>query len=105
MPNTVGRNIAIAVSSDGVFHPVWIDAGMGHGEIRTAGIHTTTAAALIAAATTGLSDVTSKVAILYGGDQHYGVQSGIITVDVVIRTKLQFRALQGLRLCRYFERR
>jgi hypothetical protein len=27
------------------------------------------------------------VAILYGGDQHYDAQSGIITVDVVIRNK------------------
>ena len=85
--NEVWRNVAIGVSPDGTFHPVWIDAGKGDGEIRTAAIHTTTAAALIAAATTGLSDVTSKVAVLYGGDQHYDAQSGIITVDVVIRNK------------------
>ncbi len=86
--NAVARNVgAIAITPDGVFHPAWIDAGDGNGEIRTAAIHVTSVAALIASGTKGLADITSKVAVRYGGYQHYDARSGIINVDVVIRNR------------------
>jgi hypothetical protein len=75
----------IAVTSDGSFHPVWITAGRGEGEIRTAAVRVTPADALIMAATGGLEEVTNKVSILYGGDQHYDASTGFLTLDVVVR--------------------
>jgi hypothetical protein len=82
----LGKNQdAIAVTPDGVFHPVWSDAGNGDGELRTAAIHVTPVKMLIANDTQGLNDVTSKLAILYGGDQFYDPKSKLITLDVVIK--------------------
>lgn len=78
---------AIAVTRDGNFHPVWIDAGRGEGEIRTTAIHVTSADTLIAAETEGLSDVTTKVTMLYGGDQAYDAKSKTLTLDVAIKNK------------------
>jgi hypothetical protein len=78
---------AIAVTSDGDFHPVWIDPGSGNGEIRTAAIHVISPSAdtLVATATKGLENVTSLLRILYGGDQHYDAASEILTLDVSIK--------------------
>lgn len=82
----VGRNQdAIAVTPDGAFHPVWSDPGNGEGELRTAEIRVTPAATLIANATPGLADVTSRLAVLYGGDQFYDPKTKVITLDVVIK--------------------
>src|SRR5262249_19843876 len=75
----------IAVTSDGAFHPVWIGAGSGEGEVRTAAVRVLPADYLIAAATTGLEDVTNKISVLYGGDQHYDPKTGILTLDVTVR--------------------
>jgi hypothetical protein len=76
---------AVAVTQDGKFHPVWITAGCGRGEIRTAVLRVTPTDALIASAASGLEEVTNKVAILYGGDQHYEPKTGLLTLDVVVR--------------------
>ncbi len=76
---------AIAVTPDGAFHPVWIDAGNGEGEIRTAAIHVIPAESLISTATAGLREVTNKIAILYGGYQSYDVRSKTLTLDIVIK--------------------
>ena len=78
---------AIAVTHDGVFHPVWIDAGNGMGEIRTAAIHITPSDTLIASGTKRLTEITNQVAVLYGGNQHYDVRTRILTVDVAIQNK------------------
>ena len=86
--NAVQRNEgAIAVTPDGIFHPVWIDSRTENGGLRTAAVHVISAAALIASGTKSLDDVTSKIAILYGGDQRYDAESGIITVDLVVQNK------------------
>ena len=76
---------AIAALPDGSFQTVWSDAANGDGELRTANIHVTPAAALIANATPGLADVTSKVSVLYGGNQSYEPKAKLITIDVVIK--------------------
>jgi hypothetical protein len=76
---------AIGVTPDGEFHPVWIDAGKGSGEIRTAAVRVTPAAVLVADATKGMKDVTSQVAVLYGGDQSYDEKTGMLTLDVTIK--------------------
>lgn len=84
--NQLGKNQdAIAVTRDGVFHPVWSDAGAGDGELRTAAIDVIPAPTLISNATRGLTPVTSKVAILYGGDQFYDPKTKLITLDVLIK--------------------
>jgi hypothetical protein len=76
---------SIAVTPDGAFHPVWSDAGNGDGELRTAEIHVTPVEALITNATEGLTDVTTRVAVLYGGNQSYDPKTKIITLDTVIK--------------------
>jgi hypothetical protein len=50
-------------------------------------IHVTSAASLIASETENLTDVTNKVEILYGGNQHYDARSGSLSVDVVLENK------------------
>lgn len=77
----------LTVTADGDFHALWIDAGDGKGELRTAAIHVAPAAALIATATAGLTNVTTKVAVNYGGDQSYGPKTKFISPDVVIENK------------------
>jgi hypothetical protein len=76
---------AIEVTPDGAFHFVWIDAGNGEGEVRTATVRVTTAASMIAVGTHGLQDVTSKVTLLYGGNQFYDLKSGILALDVMVK--------------------
>jgi hypothetical protein len=86
MKNVVWRNAhTIAVTSDGIFHPVWIEPGDGRGEIRTAAVTITSAAYLAASQIAGLSPVSNKVAILYGGTQHYDDKSGALTLAVTFR--------------------
>jgi hypothetical protein len=89
--NTVWRNNgAIAASSDGAFHPVWIESGNGEGQLRTA---TVTVGRLAQSELMPSTfdekgcDVTRQVAILYGGDQHYDSSSDLLNVMVVVRNK------------------
>lgn len=84
--NAVWRNEeALAVTPDGTFHPVWIDAGTGTGAIRTTAVHVASAEALIATATRGLDDLTGSVLILYGGDQSYDEKTKTITLNIMIK--------------------
>lgn len=76
---------AIAVTPDGVFHPVWIDAGDGRGEIRTAAVTVASVEQLAAPEISGLTPVSNKVAILYGGAQHYDEKTGTLTLSVTFR--------------------
>jgi hypothetical protein len=89
--NTVWRNNgAIAASSDGAFHPVWIESGNGEGQLRTATITVGRSAHSELMPSTFDEkgcDVTRQVAILYGGDQHYDSSSDLLNVMVVLRNK------------------
>jgi hypothetical protein len=86
MKNIMWRNShASAVTPDGVFHPVWIDAGDGRGEIRTAAVTVIGAAELAAPEIGGLTPVSNKVAILYGGTQLYSDKTGTLTLAVTFR--------------------
>jgi hypothetical protein len=78
----------IAVSRDGVFHPVWITSESGEGQLQTAAI------AVIKpkdgnlpepARTDGWQYTTNKVKFAYGGSQHYDPASKLLTESVVIR--------------------
>jgi hypothetical protein len=84
--NGVTRNQdAIAVTPDGTFHAVWIDAGDGSGELRTAAISVTPVSELIEKGTQGLTDQTSKAVLLYGGNQFYDPATKLLTLDVKVR--------------------
>jgi hypothetical protein len=90
--NYVWRNTgSLTASTDGVFHPVWIEAGHGEGQLRTA---TVTVGASRRAETHFMPqqekeshDISQDVAVLYGGDQHYDATSGTLTVDVVLKNR------------------
>lgn len=104
--NYVWRNAgSLEATTDGNFHPVWVETGHGEGQLRTA---TVTVGKLEEASRysmpvreTDLKDVSEDLAILYGGDQRYDRSSGTLVVDVVlenrgkkaIRTPLLLKAL------------
>ena len=86
MKNAVWRNShAIAVTPDGIFHPVWTDAGDGRGEIRTSAVTVVSAQQLAASEIAGLTLVSNKVAILYGGTERYDDKTGTLTLAVTFR--------------------
>jgi hypothetical protein len=78
----------IAVSRDGVFHPVWIASEHGEGQLRTAAVAVIKAHdrhALELAPTEGWQYETNKVKFLYGGSQHYDVAKGVLTESIIVR--------------------
>lgn len=78
----------IAVSRDGVFHPVWVTFGKGEGQLHTAAI---VIQALLSSKVQDVElpedwrEITGRVQFLYGGDQHYDPASGLLTVKTIIR--------------------
>jgi hypothetical protein len=88
--NTVWRNSgALMATADGVFHAVWIEKGRGEGQLRSAKVivgesreRPFPSEQLRGKAT---RVVTRDVALLYGGDQHYDIQNGTLTVDIVLK--------------------
>ncbi len=90
--NYIIRNIgSLAATSDGVFHPVWIEFGNGEGQLRTA---TVTVGAPgqqqfphLFLQEKDASDISEEVALLYGGDQHYDVSSGTLAETIVLKNK------------------
>lgn len=89
--NTVWRNDSLTATSDGVFHPVWIEVGSGEGQLRTAAV-------IVGASGEApldpllmrekvSRDISQEVAVLYGGDQHYDISSSTLTVEVVLKNK------------------
>jgi hypothetical protein len=82
---------SLAATFDGIFHPVWIEAGRGEGQLRTAtvivnggGTETVTRKS---PKESDLHDVSEDVVILYGGDQHYDTSSDTLEVDVIVKNK------------------
>jgi hypothetical protein len=78
----------IAVSPDGVFHPVWTILTSDEGQLRTAAI------AVIkprdrdnpeSARADGWRLRTNKVQVLYGGSQHYDKTTGVLMESVILR--------------------
>jgi hypothetical protein len=86
----VWRNAgALTATSDGVFHAVWSERGQGEGQLRTARV-------VIGelreqqldrdpVGEKETRDVTQDIALLYGGDQHYDVQSSTLTVGIALK--------------------
>jgi hypothetical protein len=90
--NRVYRNTGSLLSTaDGVFHAVWIEAGHGEGELRTAAVTAGDSAERVLPALPvlddGARDVTQDMALLYGGDQHYDISSRTLAVSVVLKNK------------------
>ena len=88
----VWRNAgALVATSDGVFHALWIEAGHGEGELRTAAVSVGAAVREPPSSSLGqerdLRDVSQDIAVLYGGDQHYDRSSNTLSVDVVLKNK------------------
>jgi hypothetical protein len=89
--DTVWRNDSLTATSDGVFHPVWIEVGSGEGQLRTAaiivGASGETPSDPLPLREKGSRDISQEVAVLYGGDQHYDISSSTLTVEVVLENK------------------
>jgi hypothetical protein len=89
--DTVWRNDSLTATSDGVFHPVWIEVGSGEGQLRTAavlvGASGETPLDPLRMREKGSRDISQEVAVLYGGDQHYDISSSTLTVEVVLKNK------------------
>ena len=89
--HTVRNMGSLTATSDGVFHPVWIEMGNGEGQVRTAavtvGAPEENKIPLLFLEEKGARDITEEVALVYGGDQHYDISSGSLTVDVCLKNK------------------
>ena len=89
--NTVWRNDSLTATSDGVFHPVWIEVGSGEGQLRTAAVIVGASGKLpldpLLMREKVSRDISQEVAVLYGGDQHYDISSSTLTVEVVLKNK------------------
>jgi hypothetical protein len=78
----------IAVSPDGVFHPVWNISVTGEGQLRTAAIAVIKPRDRNAPEpprTDGWLYKTNEIKFLYGGSQHYDATKGILTESVIVR--------------------
>lgn len=88
--NAIWRNSgALTTTSDGVFHAVWVERGQGEGLLRSARVivgnlrETQIPPAQLPKKET--HNITQDIALLYGGDQHYDLQNGTLTVDVILK--------------------
>lgn len=81
---------AIAASSDGAFHPLWIEAGNGEGQLKTATItigRFDRGNAIAPEISEPECDISQRVAILYEGGQRYEADPGILSVSVRLKNK------------------
>lgn len=89
--DTVWRNDSLTATSDGVFHPVWIETGNGEGQLRTARVIVGASAedrlSTLPMREEDAHDISQEIAILYGGEQRYDISSGALTVKVVLKNK------------------
>jgi len=88
--NAVWRNSgALTATPDGVFHAVWSERGQGEGQLRSArvivGESREKPIVPLQLRENETRDITQDVVLLYGGDQHYDMQNGTLTVDVVLK--------------------
>jgi hypothetical protein len=77
----------IAVSPDGVFHPIWITTGNDQGQLRTAAIVVLRAHdqnTPETPRTDGWQYETNNVKFLYGGSQHYDAAKNVLCEAVII---------------------
>ena len=75
----------IAVSPDGIFHPVWIAHG---GQLYTAAIAVVKPGDRDTAPpnrTDGWRYITNRIKVLYGGSQHYEASVSLLTESVILR--------------------
>jgi hypothetical protein len=90
-PYNLGENhvTGIAVSPDGVFHPVWITSEEGEGQLRAASIAVIKPrdekAHDVAHSDDGWRYKTNEVKFLYGGSQDYDRSRRVLTESLIIR--------------------
>jgi hypothetical protein len=90
--NHAWRNISsLTATSDGVFHPLWIEIGNGEGQLRTAAV-IARLSRLKQSPPAPLQekdacDISRDVVLLPGGAQHYDISSGTLSVDIVLKSK------------------
>lgn len=82
---------ALAVTADGIFHPVWVQSENGHGELRTASLavgasHSTSRVGQ-RIEKNAVRAVTDKLAVLFGGAQHYDARTGRLIVTLAIENR------------------
>jgi hypothetical protein len=90
--NAVFRNASsLTATSDGVFHPVWIEAGSDAGQLRTAAVKIGPSEAKtsisLPAEKRSTRDISRELKLLYGGDEHYDMGTGVLSVRIVLRNK------------------
>ncbi len=90
--NVAWRNISsLVATSDGVFHPLWIELGSGKGQLRTAAVRVEAPDDKLlkpySFAQTDGWDVTQKVSLLYGGNTHYETSGRNLKVDIVLKNR------------------
>jgi hypothetical protein len=91
------RNVAerndgsLTVTSDGVFHPVWIENGSGEGQMRTAAVSIAgTRREQLSPLRVDASetrDISQRVVVLYGGEQHYDISTGTLTETITLKNE------------------
>jgi len=91
------RNVAerndgsLTVTSDGVFHPVWIEDGSGEGQLRTAAVRISGSKVKqqspLPVDETDTRDISQRIVVLYGGDQRYDSSSGTLTENIILKNE------------------
>ena len=82
--------VGMIATPDGVFHPIWPSLGAGFGELRTASVSLERRAQLLnppARQAPKLTEVTNKVAVLYGGEQYLDHATDSIVMRLSLRNK------------------
>ena len=95
------RPNGIAVSADGVFHPVWFTSKGGQGELHTAAIAAVKSRDQDTPEPERTDDwqyMTDKVKFLYGGSQHYDAAKSVLAESVILRNSGSVKLHSPLRL-------
>jgi hypothetical protein len=82
----------MTASSDGLFHPAWIEFGDDGGQIWTAAVSVgEPPAAQLFLSTADLIDVSPQVTFQFA-NTHYDVQSGLLSIDIGVINRARARA-------------
>ena len=90
--NHIWRSIgSLIATSDGVFHPTWIETGSGEGQLRTTAVVVGSSGGKylrpLPLREEAARDITQQVELLYGGSEHYDISSDTLTLDVILKNK------------------
>jgi len=80
--------VGISATLDGVFHPLWSTSRHGFGEVRTASVWVGDKSQPLAKEHVdlpSLKEVTDKITVLYGSQQHIDRETNSVMVDISFR--------------------